>query len=503
MDSVTYRIVDAFDGDNLSRGFIQRLPAYLVLSFTDSREYNIFLKTPNKKIINTLSGKANSGYVNYWRIPIFNYPGKWKIVIETHKGQSNVNMQEIEIKVSKKMFSIIQDEGGVCDDEYMSELTQTIPSDKEIQYIDSTSRLAELDAHWLQIDKKYKLWRYIYEDDEGKASDESRFIPILLAHGFHSDYTTWNWMVRYLWAEGFRNIFGMNLHDDSQGVQKNAEKMRPVVDEVLKLTNHKYLYFLGHSLGGLVGRYYVKKYDARKIKLMVSMASPHLSGLNRLWGKVFVILKKNAQLTERDCTLRPSSSLAEAQAIVTEEDFYTQTMVNICGTRVMGGDGGFKLKDNLVPDMINLGSHSIHMNVNKKEDTYKYVHNFIFNISIVYKIRLLYVNPIKDKPEKCKLSLHIKPRDGKDYQRYPLKGYIELEKNEPYLPEIPLIVYSNFHDNAETEHIEIQIKNEGKVVLTKEHYFALGFKKPVCDNFEIDTTLGYSLQFAVYSYKLN
>jgi hypothetical protein len=459
------------------------------------------VESPNGQTAAKLGGKTRPGSKHHWRIPINEY-GDWKIVLQL-QGENSLKIigDVINIEVPEKVldFSSLEED---CDNSYIAELTNMIPTTDEIQYVDVTSRYVELNAHWLLINPELKLRRYIYQDTESNLN-QGRFIPILLVHGFHSNHTTWNWIVRYLWADGFRNIFAADLYDDRLGVEKNAVKIVEVIDEILSLTNHESLYFIGHSLGGLIGRYIVKKFDPKKIKFLVTQASPHICGLSRLWGKFFILVK-NAKITERDVTLRPSSSVTETQKISTEADFYQQTMINICGTKIRGGDGSFKLKDNLVPDMVNLGVNYIHMSVNKNEDTYEILHNVLYGNSIIYKIRLLYITPTSKKPTRSKLYLCIKPKDKEQYQRYPVNDFIELKEIEPYIPEVPVIIFSYLRNNVEKEILEVQIINEkNKVIARNDFIFALGDQKQVVDHFKLDSGNGYSFQFAVYSYRLH
>ncbi|UCG90390.1 MAG: alpha/beta fold hydrolase [Candidatus Heimdallarchaeota archaeon] len=509
MSEIEYQILDIYEGNNLKEGVLQNIPAYLTVSFEKKVNYTFVTKSPKGDIVGNISGIARSGFNHHWRIPILEQPGEWKIEINLQVAESGETIQEaILFYIPSQLFDYQSIDEYSREEDYLSELS--MPTQEEIQYVDVTSKLVELDAHWLQIDPELQIYRYIYHDVESKLKDE-RFIPILLVHGFHSNYSTWNWMVRYLWADGFRNIFAMALYDDRLGVEKNTQHLEKVIDEILDLTNSESLYFIGHSLGGLVGRHYVKTFDPKKIKLLVTIGSPHLCGLSRIPRFVaFNILNRRAQLTEQELSMHPSSSTAKLTRTFTEADLYVLSMVNICGTKFRGGDTGFKLKDNLVPDMINLGVNYIHTSLHRNEDTYKIIRNLIFGNSIIYKIRLLYITPTKESPKRARFCLYLKPKDKKDYQRYPNKDFIQVGgktgKNEPFIPQIPMIIFTYLRDeeNIKTDRLEIQIRDGKKKILVEDEIIiALGDKKKVSDHFSLDTGKGYLFQFAVYSYRLN
>jgi hypothetical protein len=279
MKKVNYQIINVFEGKNLINDVVQTLPAYLTFSFVIDALYHIILTSPDGKKAGELTGYSHPGFVNQWRIPLIK-EGKWSVTID-YKGDLSSYQEVISLQVPLTLFEVTCEDED--EDEYLKEVSCSLPSKDEIQYVDVSSRLKELDAHWLNVNPELKLWHYIHDDTSTSRLKEERFLPILVVHGFNSDYTTWNWMVRYLWVEGFRNIFDVNLFDDALGVKENAEKIHNVINEILEMCNQKNLYFIRHSLGGLIDRYFVKKIDPLKIKLMISIASPHLCGLNRLF----------------------------------------------------------------------------------------------------------------------------------------------------------------------------------------------------------------------------
>ena len=124
---------------------------------------------------------------------------------------------------------------------------------------------------------------------------------------------------------------------------------------------------------------------------------------------------------------------------------------------------------------------------------------------MIYKIRLLYVNPVTTSPRKSQLCLYLKPKGApsQSFQRYPVKGYITLEANEPYIPEVPIIVFAHLKTNTEKEVVTIEVRNTHNELVTQQDFlFALGTEKNVVDHFNLDTGLDYTFQFAVYSYTL-
>ncbi|MHA2500568.1 MAG: lipase/acyltransferase domain-containing protein [Candidatus Hodarchaeales archaeon] len=498
MQEFEYQITDVYEEDNLIDGVVQYLPAYFRISFNTEAKYIITAESPEGMIAGNLTGMARPGLNYEWRLPIYDSPGHWKIEIHLHIDQEKSVHDYIPLNVPPELLELSSDEEELFN-EYFSEVR--LPKEEDIQHVDGSSRLAELDAHWLQVDPELGIWRYIHQDTESQLG-EGQYIPILLVHGFRSSYTTWNWMVRYLWRDGFRNIFGMALYDDRLGVEKNCEHLESVISKVLALTGREELYLISHSLGGHVARYFVKKRDCKSVKMLAIMGAGHY-GVWSVFGKLMTIFGK-APLTDRDLTCAPGSKLSLSQSTFTEADLYLLTMINICGTKLRGSDGFITAKKNYVPDMINFNVDATHFSVHKNEDTYRIIKNVLFGKSVIYKIRLLYITPTEESsPPNCKLHLLVKPKTRDYYQRYPNRNFIQLE-GKPYIPQIPMIVFASLRNNAKNEHLAIQVLNEeNEIVAEEEFIFGLGDKEEVVDHFSLETGTGYFFQFAVYSYRLH
>jgi triacylglycerol lipase len=85
-----------------------------------------------------------------------------------------------------------------------------------------------------------------------------------------------NLLVDRLENDGYRafvfRLPGMGLGD----IGDTAAEFRPFVDRVLRQTGASKVDLIGHSQGGLIGRYYIKYLDgASKVDSMIGLAAPH------------------------------------------------------------------------------------------------------------------------------------------------------------------------------------------------------------------------------------
>lgn len=104
--------------------------------------------------------------------------------------------------------------------------------------------------------------------------------PVVLVHGLLlNGSATWGVMASRLAREGycvFALDYGQTLVAGGAPVSQSAGQLKNFVDGVLAATDADKVLVVGHSLGGVVTRYYLDKLGGQsKVKGLVSLASPH------------------------------------------------------------------------------------------------------------------------------------------------------------------------------------------------------------------------------------
>ncbi len=105
---------------------------------------------------------------------------------------------------------------------------------------------------------------------------EAAGTPILLVHGIVSNRSVFTLLRRGLTRRGFTNVFAMNYTTVSTDVRAAAASLAEEVERVVEETGFERIHVIGHSLGGLIGRYYVTRLggDAR-VHTLVTLGTPH------------------------------------------------------------------------------------------------------------------------------------------------------------------------------------------------------------------------------------
>lgn len=109
-----------------------------------------------------------------------------------------------------------------------------------------------------------------YLDPEAAAT------PIILLHGYFHNRSAFVVMRRALRRAGFRTVDTLNYNPFTHGVPELAEQLAAHVDEVLGACEAHRVHLVGHSLGGLVARYYIQMLGgADKVANCVTLGTPH------------------------------------------------------------------------------------------------------------------------------------------------------------------------------------------------------------------------------------
>ena len=107
--------------------------------------------------------------------------------------------------------------------------------------------------------------------------------PIILLHGYFHNRSAFVIMRRSLKKFGFRSVDTMNYNVIGHDVQELAAQLAVHVDEVLAQAEATHVHLIGHSLGGLVARYYIQKLGgAEKVHTCITLGTPH-RGTHAAW----------------------------------------------------------------------------------------------------------------------------------------------------------------------------------------------------------------------------
>ena len=98
--------------------------------------------------------------------------------------------------------------------------------------------------------------------------------PLLLIHGYCCNRGFWWWLKPRLEARG-RRVAAITLEPLFGNIDGYAEQVARCVDELCRDTGADQVTLVGHSMGGLVGRAYLRRYGEARVARLVTLGTPH------------------------------------------------------------------------------------------------------------------------------------------------------------------------------------------------------------------------------------
>lgn len=132
---------------------------------------------------------------------------------------------------------------------------------------------------------------------------EAAGTPIIMVHGIIDNHSIFTVLRRGLAKRGFGRMITLNYSPLTDDVRRVARRLKNVVDTVCRETGYDRVHIIGHSMGGVVSRYYIQHLggDAR-VHTLVTLGSPHHG---TMWAKM---TPKSISITSQ---MRPNSDLVK------------------------------------------------------------------------------------------------------------------------------------------------------------------------------------------------
>ena len=125
-------------------------------------------------------------------------------------------------------------------------------------------------------------WATQPDDDSMRASTNLALdptlasTPVLLVHGYIHNRSAFLAMSRQLKRAGFRYVDGFNYNALTDGIPQAAARLGAEVERVLAATGAQRVMIVGHSMGGMVARYYVQELGGEDtVDTVITLGSPH------------------------------------------------------------------------------------------------------------------------------------------------------------------------------------------------------------------------------------
>ena len=109
--------------------------------------------------------------------------------------------------------------------------------------------------------------------EAGERGDPAR-PPLLLIHGYLCNRGFWWWLRRRLRAQG-RCVATINLEPPLDGIEQLAEGLDTRVRALVAETGAEKVVLVGHSMGGLAARAYLRRHGGARVAKLITLGTPH------------------------------------------------------------------------------------------------------------------------------------------------------------------------------------------------------------------------------------
>jgi len=105
---------------------------------------------------------------------------------------------------------------------------------------------------------------------------EAAGTPIVLVHGIVDNHTVFHLLRRGLRRRGFGRVVTVNYSSLVGDIRRLAQNFGEVVEQVCEETGYERVHVVGHSMGGLIARYYVQRLGGdERVHTLVTLGTPH------------------------------------------------------------------------------------------------------------------------------------------------------------------------------------------------------------------------------------
>jgi len=181
-----------------------------------------------------------------------------------------------------------------------------------------------------------------------QAGSQSQQLPVLLIHGYCCNHGVWLDVAPRLQALG-HTVLAINLEPMFCSIDDYAPQVEQAVAQLRAQTGQQRVALLGHSMGGLVIRAWMRAYGDAQVAVAVALGSPHQgtqitphaklpNARQMVWASDWLQALQASESPQRRALLR--IALTEQDAIVFPQT--AQTLPGVA-TQVFSGIGHLQL----------------------------------------------------------------------------------------------------------------------------------------------------------------
>ena len=117
--------------------------------------------------------------------------------------------------------------------------------------------------------------------------------PILLVHGIVDNHSIFTVLDHALRRRGFRNLSTFDYGLLTRDVRTAAVDLAAAIERVADRTGYEQIHVVGHSLGGLIARYYIQRLGGdSRVHTLVTLGTPHAGTVLARAGQLHPLVRQ-------------------------------------------------------------------------------------------------------------------------------------------------------------------------------------------------------------------
>lgn len=134
--------------------------------------------------------------------------------------------------------------------------------------------------------------------------------PILLVHGIADNHSVFTVLTRALRRRGFTDLSTFDYGLRTADLRRAAADLARAVEALAERSGYDRIHVVGHSLGGLIARYYVQRLGgAERVQTLVTLGTPHQGTVLARAGRLLPLVR---QLSPESDVIRELAAPVEA-----------------------------------------------------------------------------------------------------------------------------------------------------------------------------------------------
>jgi triacylglycerol esterase/lipase EstA (alpha/beta hydrolase family) len=159
-------------------------------------------------------------------------------------------------------------------------------------------------------------------------------LPILLLHGVGCNAGVWSGFRRRLDQRGLGPVYALSYGPPLASIEHFADQVAARIGVIEAATGASQVVLVGHSMGGLVARAYLRQYGSAKVRRLITIGTPH-HGSMHAWLMAGVSL---AQMRPANAWLAALNGHADRVPVASIWSWHDSMVTPQTSSRIERGD---------------------------------------------------------------------------------------------------------------------------------------------------------------------